>query len=155
MEEYMLLNEGSTAPDFSLVDDTNQLHKLSDYRGKYVLLYFYPKDDTPGCTTEACNFRDDYSSYESAGVTILGVSADTSASHAKFKQKYHLPFTLLADVDHKVCDTYGVWAKKKMMGKEYMGILRTSYLIDPTGVIKKVFTNVKPAEHSREVLELI
>jgi peroxiredoxin Q/BCP len=128
------------------------VQKLSDFRGKNVLLYFYPKDDTPGCTTEACNFRDNYSDYDKAGVVILGVSADSSASHAKFKQKYHLPFTLLADEDHKVCEAYGVWAMKKMMGREYMGILRTSYLIGPDGKIKKVFAEVKPAEHSKEVL---
>lgn len=151
----MLLNEGSLAPDFDLVDETSQPRKLTDYRGRNVLLYFYPKDDTPGCTTEACNFRDDYSDYEKAGVVILGISADTAASHAKFKQKYHLPFTLLADTDHKVCEAYGVWAKKKMMGREYLGILRTSYLIDPDGKIKKVFAEVKPAEHSKEVLGLV
>jgi thioredoxin-dependent peroxiredoxin len=152
MEEYMLLKEKALAPDFTLSDETNKVHKLSDFRGKNVLLYFYPKDDTPGCTTEACNFRDDYSAYEKAGVVILGVSADTPAAHAKFKQKYHLPFTLLADVDHKVCEAYGVWALKKMMGREYMGILRTSYLIGPDGMIKKVFAEVKPPEHSKEVL---
>ena len=151
----MLLKEGSLAPDFDLVDEINQPHKLTDYRGRNVLLYFYPKDDTPGCTAEACNFRDDYSAYDKAGVVIVGVSADSPASHAKFKQKYHLPFTLLADADHKVCEAYGVWAKKKMMGREYMGILRTSYLIDPDGKIKKVFAEVKPAEHSKEVLALV
>jgi peroxiredoxin Q/BCP len=152
MEENMLLKEKTLAPDFSLSDETGKLHSLSDFRGKNVLLYFYPKDDTPGCTTEACNFRDNYSAYDKAGVVILGVSADTVASHAKFKAKYHLPFTLLADVDHKVCENYGVWALKKMMGREYMGILRTSYLIGPDGMIKKVFAEVKPAEHSQEVL---
>jgi peroxiredoxin Q/BCP len=152
MEEYMLLKELTLAPDFALSDETNKVQKLSDFRGKNVLLYFYPKDDTPGCTTEACNFRDNYSDYDKAGVVILGVSADSSASHAKFKQKYHLPFTLLADEDHKVCEAYGVWAMKKMMGREYMGILRTSYLIGPDGKIKKVFAEVKPAEHSKEVL---
>jgi thioredoxin-dependent peroxiredoxin len=148
----MLLNEKTLAPDFSLSDEANKVHKLADFRGKNVLLYFYPKDDTPGCTTEACNFRDDYSTYEKAGVVILGVSADTPEAHAKFKQKYHLPFTLLADVDHKVCEAYGVWALKKMMGREYMGILRTSYLIGPDGMIKRVFPEVKPPEHSKEVL---
>ncbi len=105
-----------------------------------------------GCTTEACNFRDDYSVYERAGVVILGVSPDSSKSHAKFKQKYHLPFTLLADEGHKVCELYGVWGRKKMMGREYDGVFRTSVLIGPDGVIRKVYENVKPADHSKEVL---
>lgn len=148
----MLLKENTKAPDFSLSDETGKLHKLSDYSGQNVLLYFYPKDDTPGCTTEACSFRDNYSAYSKAGVVILGVSADSVASHAKFKEKYHLPFALLADDDHKVCEAYGVWALKKMMGREYMGILRTSYLISPDGMIKKTFAEVKPSEHSQEVL---
>jgi len=151
----MLLKENMVAPEFSLSDENCQLRKLSEYKGKTVLLYFYPKDDTPGCTTEACSLRDDYSAYEKAGVVILGVSADSAASHLKFKQKYHLPYTLLADVDHKVCEAYGVWGQKKMMGKEYMGIFRTSYLIGKDGIIKKVFAEVKPAEHSQEVLASI
>jgi len=151
----MLLKENTLAPEFSLSDENGQLRKLSEYKGKTVLLYFYPKDDTPGCTTEACSLRDDYSAYEKAGVVILGVSADSAASHLKFKQKYHLPYTLLADIDHKVCEAYGVWGQKKMMGKEYMGILRTSYLVGQDGFIKKVFAEVKPAEHSQEVLASI
>lgn len=140
------------APDFELRDEQNILRKLSDYRGKPVILYFYPRDDTPGCTTEACNFRDDYSAYEKAGVTILGVSDDTVESHVKFKKKYNLPFTLLADPEHKVCEMYGVWAPKKFLGKEFMGTLRTTFLISKNGEISKVFKNVKPAEHSAEVL---
>ncbi|MHC1740790.1 MAG: thioredoxin-dependent thiol peroxidase [Anaerolineaceae bacterium] len=151
----MLLVENSVAPDFLLSDEVGKMHRLSDYKGKNVLLYFYPKDDTPGCTAEACNFRDDYSVYEKAGVTILGVSADTMSSHAKFKAKYHLPFSLLADVDHKVCEQYGVWGRKKMMGREYDGIFRTSYLISPEGKISKVFADVKPAGHSQEVIAAI
>lgn len=151
----MPLAEGILAPDFSLPDEAGISHNLSDYRGRYVLLYFYPKDDTPGCTTEACNFRDDYSAYEDSGVTILGVSPDSSKRHAKFKAKYDLPFTLLADNDHKVCELYGVWGRKKFMGREYDGVLRTTYLIDPQGVITEVFENVKPGEHSAEVLELL
>jgi thioredoxin-dependent peroxiredoxin len=151
----MLLNENATAPDFSLADETGKIHSLSDYKGKNILLYFYPKDDTPGCTTEACSFRDAYADYSKAGVVILGVSADSSASHAKFKEKYHLPFNLLADVDHAVCEKYGVWGRKKMMGKEYDGIFRTSYLIGVDGKIKKVFADVKPAGHSQEVLAAI
>ena len=116
------------------------------------MLYFYPKDDTPGCTTEACKFRDDYSAYQEAGVVILGVSPDSPKSHAKFKAKYQLPFTLLADEDHKVCEMYGVWGRKKFMGREYDGVLRTTFLIGEDGVIKKVFEDVKPADHSAEVL---
>jgi thioredoxin-dependent peroxiredoxin len=141
------------APDFNLEDENGVNRKLSDFLGKTVLLYFYPKDDTPGCTTEACNFRDDYSSYEKAGVVILGISPDSPKAHIKFKEKYHLPFTLLADVNHQVCELYGVWGRKKMMGKEYDGVFRTSFLIDSKGSIKKVFENVKPAEHSAEVLK--
>jgi peroxiredoxin Q/BCP len=120
-----------------------------------VLLYFYPKDDTPGCTTEACNFRDDYSQYQDAGVTILGVSPDTPDSHKKFKEKYRLPFTLLADVDHAVCELYGVWESKKNIGREDDGVHRTTYLIGPKGMITRVFKQVSPANHSAEVLALI
>ncbi len=149
----MTIAENLTAPDFELLDEKNTKHRLSDYRGKSVVLYFYPKDDTPGCTAEACSFRDDYSAYEKAGVVILGVSADSTKAHARFKEKYHLPFTLLADEDHKVCELYGVWGRKKMMGREYDGIFRTTFLIDPEGKVKRIFKDVKPAEHSAEVLE--
>ena len=147
-----MVEVGVKAPDFALPDQDGNMRKLSDYRGKPVVLYFYPKDDTPGCTTEACNFRDDYSAYQKAGVVILGVSPDSSSSHAKFKAKYHLPFTLLADEDHKICEMYGVWGLKKYVGKEYYGVFRTTFLINSEGVIQKVFENVKPAEHSVEVL---
>lgn len=150
-----MIAENTPAPDFALLDETGTSRKLSDFCGKDVILYFYPKDDTPGCTTEACAFRDDYSEYEKAGVVILGVSADSPKSHAKFKNKYQLPFTLLSDEDHKVCEQYGVWAKKKMMGREYMGILRTTYLISKEGLVKKVFEEVKPAGHSKEILALV
>ncbi len=148
----MYLSEQSVAPDFELADETGKLHKLSDYRGKPVLLYFYPKDDTPGCTTEACSFRDAYADYTKAEVTIFGVSGDSVKSHMKFKEKYHLPFNLLSDEEHKVLEAYGVWGQKKMMGREYMGIFRTSYLIGADGKIKKVFEDVKPEGHSQEVL---
>jgi thioredoxin-dependent peroxiredoxin len=148
----MPISAGSPAPEFELLDDTNTLRKLSDFRGKNVLLYFYPADDTPGCTTEACNFRDDYSAYEKSDVVILGVSPDDVKSHVKFKQKFHLPFPLLADEGHKVCDLYGVWGPKKYMGKEYEGVLRTTFLIDSNGMIARVFENVRPAQHSAEVL---
>ena len=148
----MPIKSGISAPDFELPDETGTLQKLSDFRGKPVVLYFYPKDDTPGCTTEACNFRDDYSDYENADVAILGVSPDSVKSHVKFKEKYGLPFPLLADEDHKVCELYEVWALKKFMGREYMGVLRTTYLIDAQGKIVRVFEKVKPADHSAEVL---
>lgn len=143
------------APEFSLQDDSGKTVSLADYRGKPVVLYFYPKDDTPGCTTEACRFRDDYSAYEQAGVTILGISPDSVASHVKFKQKYGIPFPLLADVGHKVCDLYGTWGPKKFMGKTHMGVLRTTFLIDADGMIEQVFENVRPADHSAEVLGAI
>jgi len=151
----MPLSSGVPAPDFELPDDTNKPRRLSSYRGKPVLLYFYPKDDTPGCTTEACSFRDDYSAFSEEKVTIVGISTDSVTSHKKFKEKYNLPFSLLADTDHQVCEKYGVWAEKKMMGKKFFGILRTTYLIDKNGNIAKVFEGVKPAEHSQEVLQAI
>jgi peroxiredoxin Q/BCP len=148
----MSIQSGNPAPEFEMLDDTNILRKLSDYRGKNVVLYFYPKDDTPGCTKEACNFRDDYSAYENADVVVLGVSPDSVASHIKFKKKFQLQFPLLVDEGHKVCDLYGVWGPKKFMGKEYVGVLRTTFLIDAAGNIKRVFENVRPAEHSAELL---
>jgi thioredoxin-dependent peroxiredoxin len=151
----MAISAGIPAPDFELQDDTGTTRKLSDYRGRNVVLYFYPKDDTPGCTTEACNFRDDYSAYDRAGVAILGVSPDDVKSHAKFKKKFQLQFPLLADVGHKVCDLYGTWGPKKFMGKSYEGVLRTTFLIDENGKIIKVFENVRPAEHSTELLSAL
>ncbi|MFC2064816.1 thioredoxin-dependent thiol peroxidase [Chloroflexota bacterium] len=151
----MPIKAGIPAPDFSLPDENGNTQSLSDYRGRVVVLYFYPKDDTPGCTTEACNFRDDYSAYEEADVVILGVSPDSSKSHTKFKNKYDLQFPLLADEDHKVCDLYGVWGPKKFMGREYEGVHRTTFLIDKEGKIVRVFENVKPADHSTELLEAI
>ena len=150
-----MLKEKTLAPDFELPDESGVIRKLSDYRGKDLVLYFYPKDDTSGCTTEACSFRDDYSAYEKAGVTILGVSPDSSESHTKFKAKHQLPFNLLADTEHKVCELYGVWGKKQMYGKEYYGVNRTTYLIDKDGMIRKVFEKVKPSEHSAEILALL
>jgi peroxiredoxin Q/BCP len=149
----MPISPGILAPDFSLPDENNVIHHLSDYRGQPVVLYFYPKDDTPGCTTEACSFRDNYSAYLSTGLVIVGISPDTSKSHAKFKTKYSLPFPLLADDGHAVCEMYGVWGPKKFMGRAYEGVLRTTFLIDSDGHIAKVFENVKPSEHSAEVLE--
>jgi peroxiredoxin Q/BCP len=149
----MTMKENMQAVDFSLLDDAGERRKLTDYRGKHVVLYFYPQDDTPGCTTEACNFRDDYSMYEKAGITILGVSPDSVKSHVTFKQKYHLPFTLLSDEDHKVCELYGVWGPRKLFGKEFTGVLRTTFLLNEQGKIIKIFEGVNPAEHSKEVLE--
>ena len=151
----MPISSGIPAPDFELLDDTNTPRKLSDYRGRNVVLYFYPADDTPGCTKEDCNFRDDYSAYENADVVILGVSPDDVASHAKFKKKFQLPFPLLADEGHKVCDLYGVWGPKKSFGKEYDGVIRTTFLIDGNGNIVNVFENVRPSEHSAEVLSTL
>lgn len=148
----MALEANIPAPDFTLPDETGLPRSLSEFRGKPVVLYFYPKDDTPGCTKEACSFRDDYQVYADSGVVILGVSPDSPASHARFKEKYNLPFTLLSDEDHQVCKLYGVWGKKKFMGREYEGVLRTTFLIDENGIIKKVFPNVKPEGHSAEVL---
>ena len=151
----MPLPAGIPAPDFDLPDDTNTQRKLSSFRGRNVVLYFYPEDDTPGCTKEACNFRDDYSAYEKAGVVVLGVSPDSVESHVKFKKKFQLPFPLLADDGHKICDLYQVWGPKKFIGKEYEGVLRTTYLIDVNGTILKVFEKVRPSEHSQEVLSAL
>jgi peroxiredoxin Q/BCP len=151
----MPIQAGIPAPEFTLQDENGIERSLSDYRGRAVVLYFYPKDDTPGCTTEACSFRDDYSAYQQAGVVILGVSPDTPKKHAKFKDKYALPFTLLADTEHRVCELYGVWGRKKFMGREYDGVFRTTFLIGADGVILRVFENVKPEGHSVQVLQAL
>lgn len=151
----MLLDEGVAAQEFELPDENGIVHKLSDYRGKPIVLYFYPKDNTSGCTKEAIGFRDDFEVYKQHGIVILGVSPDTSKRHINFKEKYDLPFTLLADTEHEVSKLYGVWQKKKMAGREYFGIKRTTYLIDPDGKILKVFKKVKPAEHSRDVIKAL
>lgn len=146
---------GQKAPDFRLPDEEGRPVKLSDLKGKPVVLYFYPKDDTPGCTREACNFRDDYEAYRAAGVEILGVSPDPPQSHSDFKQKYSLPFHLLADENNEVCESYGVWTRKKFRGREYMGVNRTTFAIDEAGKISHVFEDVDPAEHSAEVMEAL
>jgi peroxiredoxin Q/BCP len=146
---------GESAPDFELLSDEGEPVKLSDYKGKYVVLYFYPRADTPGCTKEACSFRDDYSAYQEHDVVILGVSPDTVAKQAKFKAKHSLPFTLLDDTQHLVSQMYGVWGLKKFMGREYMGVHRTTFLIDPQGKVVQIFEKVKPAEHSQEILEAL
>ena len=147
-----MIEEGKPAPDFELATDTGERVKLSDYRGRPVVLYFYPKDDTPGCTTQACGFRDSYTDFEKRGAVILGVSPDDEASHVKFKQKYSLPFTLLADPEHKVSEQYGVWGEKKYAGKTYWGVQRSTFVIDADGNIAKVMHNVKPDGHPEQVL---
>jgi peroxiredoxin Q/BCP len=148
-------NAGQTAPDFELKNDHNETVKLSDFRGRPVVLYFYPKDDTPGCTTEACEIRDDYDKYAKAGVAVVGISPDSAKSHTRFKDKYDLPFSLLADEDHAVAERYGTWALKKNYGREYMGIKRTTFLIDADGEILHVFENVHPKGHSQEILSAL
>jgi thioredoxin-dependent peroxiredoxin len=148
-----MLKEGTTAPAFKTTDANGETVSLKDLRGQKVVLYFYPKDDTPGCTKEACSFRDDFATFKKRGIAVLGVSPDSEAKHKKFETKYNLPFTLLADTDHAIADAYGVWGEKKFMGRTYMGVLRTTFLIDEKGKIKKVFEKVKPEDHANEVLE--
>lgn len=143
---------GSTAPTFTLTDQNGVSHTLSDFRGKWVLLYFYPKDSTPGCTKQACDIRDAWGEFEAHGCTVLGVSTDAEKSHKKFEEKYTLPFTLLADTEKVVVKAYGVWAPKKFMGREFLGTLRTSFLIDPEGKIAKVYEQVKASDHAQMVL---
>ncbi len=150
-----MLEEGTPAPDFTLMSDGGTEVSLSDYRGQKVVLYFYPKDDTPGCTTEACSFRDDHSDIVAAGAAVLGVSPDTLKAHNKFKAKYSLPFALLSDPDHQVAELYGAWGEKKMYGKTYEGILRSTFVIDEQGKIAKVYPKVTPKDHSQEVLEFL
>ncbi len=151
----MVLSEGSKAPEFELKDSQGKVHKLSDYAGQTIVIYFYPKDNTPGCTKEACSFRDSYQDFRDAGVEVLGISPDTEESHLKFRKKYDLPFILLSDPDHQVCDMFGVWGIKKNYGREYEGVYRTTFIIDPQGMIKRVFKNVKPSDHSQEVLSAV
>lgn len=139
------------APDFTLNNQNGEPVSLSDFRGNYVVLYFYPKDMTPGCTTQACNFRDDYPTYEGLDAVILGVSADDETRHTKFIAKHDLPFSLLADTEQKVCEQYGVWVLKKMFGKEYYGIERSTFLIDKEGNIVKEWRKVKVKDHNEEV----
>jgi peroxiredoxin Q/BCP len=148
-----LLEVGQNAPGFSVKSDTGETISLSDYLGKRVVLYFFPRADTPGCTTEACEFRDDHELYVDRDVVILGVSPDTVEDEAKFKAKYRLPFILLADKDHRISERYGVWGVKKSFGKEYMGVKRTTYLIDEEGRITHVFKGVRPKGHSEQVLQ--
>jgi peroxiredoxin Q/BCP len=144
--------EGMPAPDFGLTTDDGRRIRLSDFRGQPVVLYFYPKDDTPGCTTQACELRDHYARLREHGAVVLGVSPDDEASHAKFRSKYSLPFSLLADPDHKVAEQYGVWGEREYRGKTYMGINRSTFVIDPEGRVTKAFYGVKPQGHAEKVL---
>ncbi len=146
---------GDNAPNFEAQTDAGEILRLSDFQGKRVVLYFYPRANTEGCTKEACGFRDDYSAYEGLDVVILGVSPDTVRKQSNFKNKYDLPFTLLADPDHEIADLYGVWGPKKFMGREFEGVLRTTFIIDEKGLIQSVFEGVKPAGHSQEILDAI
>lgn len=148
-----MLEENTNAPELYLKNQNSEIVKLSNFAGKPLIVYFYPQDDTPGCTTEACNFRDDYSEYENLGVEVIGISPDTVDSHKDFKKKYLLPFTLLSDPDHQAAMDYEVWGKKEKEGKEYEGIYRTTFIIDGNGKIIKIFEGVDPSTHSREVLE--
>ena len=143
---------GQKAPEFSVVDDSGKTVKLSDLKGKKVVLYFYPKDDTPGCTKEACNFRDGIAAIKKQGAVVLGVSADSAESHQKFKKKFDLNFQLLADTDKKLIEGYDVWKEKSMYGRKYMGIERTTYIIDSDGKISHIFPKVKVTEHYDDVL---
>src|SRR6266481_3271952 len=151
--ENRMLKEGTAAPAFTTKDAEGDIVRLKDFRGQKVVLYFYPKDDTPGCTKEACSFRDGYSKFKKRDIVVLGVSLDSEASHKKFATKYKLPFTLLADTDHAISDAYGVYGQKKFMGRSYMGVNRMTFLIDEKGKIKKVFEKVKPDDHAQEVLD--
>lgn len=148
-----MLTENTKAPTFTLPDQEGANHSLSDYQGKWIVLYFYPKDDTPGCTIEACTFRDNYSIFEKEGIVILGVSKDSVKSHAKFVDKFTLPFTLLSDESTEMIKAYEAFGEKKFMGKTFMGVHRISYLIDPEGIIRKVYPKVSPKDHAGEILE--
>ena len=150
-----MVEEGKPAPDFELTSDSGESVKLSDLRGKPVVLYFYPKDDTPGCTTQACGIRDVYGELQRAGAVVLGVSPDDERSHVNFKEKYELPFTLLADTDHAVAEEYGVWGEKKYMGRTYMGVNRSTFVIDEAGDVKRVMHKVKTDTHADEVLDTL
>ncbi len=148
----MLPSSGSPAPAFSLPDQHGKVHSLKDYAGKWLLLYFYPNDDTPTCTTEACSIRDRWTDFGKAGLEVVGISANGVKSHAKFAKKYDLPFTLLADEGLETVNPYGVWQEKHFMGRTFMGTVRTSFLIDPNGKIAKVYEKVKAARHAEEAL---
>lgn len=147
--------EGTKAPGFTAKDQNGKTVSLSDYQGKTVILYFYPKDDTPGCTAEACSFRDNYQYLTSQGYEVIGVSVDDEKSHKKFETKYSLPFTLIADTDHQIVEAYGVWGEKNMYGKKYMGVIRTTFIIDGEGTITHVINKVNTENSSQQVLDLL
>ena len=150
-----MIEEGQPAPNFELQSDSGETVELAGLRGKPVVLYFYPKDDTPGCTTQACGIRDAYGEFERAGAVVLGVSPDDEGSHVKFKEKYELPFALLADPDHAVAEQYGAWGEKTYMGRTYLGVLRSTFVIAADGTVTKVMRNVKPATHADDVLDAL
>jgi thioredoxin-dependent peroxiredoxin len=155
VEEGSAVQEGRPAPEFELTSDSGEEVSLASLRGKPVVLYFYPKDDTPGCTAQACGIRDAWGEFERAGAVVLGVSPDSEASHVKFKEKYRLPFPLLADTDHKVSEEYGVWGEKSIYGKTYMGVVRSTFVIDADGNVAKVMRKVKPDTHADDVLAVL
>ena len=147
-----MIEEGAQAPEFDLATDGGARVRLSDLRGQPVVLYFYPKDDTPGCTAQACELRDEYAQFRERGAVVLGVSPDDETSHARFRSKHSLPFSLLADPDHKVAEQYGVWGEREYRGKKYMGINRSTFVIDPGGRVAKAFYGVKPQGHAEKIL---
>ena len=148
----MTLNVGDQAPEFTLLSDKNEQISLKKFRGKKIILYFYPKDNTPGCTQEACDFRDQLTTFNQKNAVIFGVSKDNPEKHQQFKEKYQLPFTLLADVDGKVCDAYGIFGKKSLFGKSFLGIVRSTFLIDEQGIIRGIWRKVKVKGHTEQVL---
>jgi peroxiredoxin Q/BCP len=150
-----MVEEGKPAPDFELTSDDGEAVRLSDFRGKPVVVYFYPRDDTPGCTAQACGIRDNWEAFGERGAVVLGISPDDENSHTRFRQKYGLPFTLLADPDHRVADRYGVWGERSLYGKKYMGIERSTFVIDPNGNVARVLRRVKPDTHAEQVLQAL
>lgn len=148
----MTLKAGDKAPDFAVSDQHGKTVRLSDYKGKKVVLYFYPQDNTPTCTVEACNLRDNYKLLKKSGYEVLGVSPDSAKKHTNFIKKHSLPFTLLADTDNKIIESYGLWAEKQMFGRKYMGVLRTTFIIDENGVIERIIDDVKSKEHAEQIL---
>jgi peroxiredoxin Q/BCP len=150
-----VVEEGRPAPDFELTSDAGETVRLSDLRGRTVVVYFYPRDDTPGCTKQACGVRDAWDAFVDRGATVLGISPDTESSHARFKDKHSLPFTLLADPDHRVAEEYGFWVEKSMMGKRYMGIERSTVVVAPDGTVARVLRKVKPDRHAAQVLDAL
>lgn len=149
----MALNVGDKAPDFEGKDQNGNVIKLSDYRGRKVILYFYPKDNTPGCTAQACNLRDNYSQLQHEGYEVIGISTDSEKSHQNFTGKYELPFTLIADTDKQIVEQYGVWQEKSMYGRKYMGTMRYTFVLDENGVIQDIITKVKTADHAKQILQ--